>query len=348
MLASPAMSGASSRVVPGVTERSSRWLRRAVATASAGLGAPAVLRNIVGRTDVCVVLAYHSIAQRPRYASGEIAVPPELFRAQIAFLSRHYVILSVDDLADRLRAGAALPRGAVAITFDDGYLDNFLHACPALVDHRASAAFFVTTDPVLDCDRFWVGWLTQALNEAPGKEVLAKAAGRPVSGPEEAFDRLSERINAGGRRERDALLAEVATAVGAADPPRFMVNAGEMRQMAEAGMTIGSHTRSHPILCSLSDDELAEELAGSRAALTGALGRAVDFIAYPNGRAIPRNFDERVIGAARRAGYRAAFTSRRGPLRLGDDPLAIRRLGVRRQDGISGLALKIERFRVGL
>jgi len=75
-----------------------------------------------------------------------------------------------------------------------------------------------------------------------------------------------------------------------------------LRGLAERGVEIGSHTRTHPHLTRLADDELERELSESRAALEAELGRPCRFFAYPFGEE-----DARVRQAAQAAGYEAAF-----------------------------------------
>lgn len=79
----------------------------------------------------------------------------------------------------------------------------------------------------------------------------------------------------------------------------------ELRDLAERGVEIGSHTITHPHLTRLSDAELGRELTESRARLEDELGRACGLLAYPYG-----ENDARVRQAARRAGYAAAFALR--------------------------------------
>lgn len=77
----------------------------------------------------------------------------------------------------------------------------------------------------------------------------------------------------------------------------------ELRDLAEAGWEVGSHTRSHPRLTTLDDGALADELTSSKAACEQALGRPCTTLAYPYG-----DYDERVAEAAGAAGYSAAAT----------------------------------------
>ncbi len=102
-----------------------------------------------------------------------------------------------------------------------------------------------------------------------------------------------------------------------------LLNADEIRDMQQRGVNFHSHTRSHPSLPSLDDEQLAEQLAGSRRALAPLLGHDVPYIAYPFGHS-----DERVEAATRAAGYRAAFSTQPGFNRRDVNRFRIRRLDV--------------------
>ena len=75
----------------------------------------------------------------------------------------------------------------------------------------------------------------------------------------------------------------------------------ELSELANAGWEVGSHTRTHPHLPELDDEELRSELSESRAECEDELGLPCDTLAYPYG-----DVDERVVTAARAAGYRHA------------------------------------------
>jgi peptidoglycan/xylan/chitin deacetylase (PgdA/CDA1 family) len=75
----------------------------------------------------------------------------------------------------------------------------------------------------------------------------------------------------------------------------------ELRELANAGWEIGSHTRTHPHLTQLGDEETARELGDSRTEIEDELGLPCDTIAYPYG-----DVDDRVEDLTRQAGYRTA------------------------------------------
>jgi peptidoglycan/xylan/chitin deacetylase (PgdA/CDA1 family) len=100
----------------------------------------------------------------------------------------------------------------------------------------------------------------------------------------------------------------------------------ELRLLEAAGWEIASHTHTHPRLVTIGDEELREELAGSKARIEEALGKPCRSLAYPFG-----EVDERVVEAARGAGYAAAggLAESRAPV----SDLNWPRTGVWRSDG---------------
>lgn len=112
----------------------------------------------------------------------------------------------------------------------------------------------------------------------------------------------------------------------------------EIMDMMRRNVSFHSHTRSHADLPTLDDAALADQLAGSRAALARLLGHDVAYIAYPFGR-----LDARVEAATRAAGYRAAFSTQPGFNRRDVNPYRIRRLDVFGTD-TPGMLLRKIRF----
>ncbi len=102
-----------------------------------------------------------------------------------------------------------------------------------------------------------------------------------------------------------------------------LLNADEIRDMQQRGASFHSHTRTHASLPALDDQQLADQLSGSREVLASLLDHDVPYIAYPFG-----HLDERIEAATRAAGYRAAFSTQPGFNRQDVNPYRIRRLDV--------------------
>jgi peptidoglycan/xylan/chitin deacetylase (PgdA/CDA1 family) len=108
----------------------------------------------------------------------------------------------------------------------------------------------------------------------------------------------------------------------------------QLGELAERGWEIGSHTKTHPRLPELTDDQLLEELQGSREEIERRLGQRCLSLAYPYG-----DYDQRVIRAAADAGYAAAATLAVTP----EAPLAWPRIGVYDIDDLRRFKLKVSR-----
>jgi peptidoglycan/xylan/chitin deacetylase (PgdA/CDA1 family) len=111
----------------------------------------------------------------------------------------------------------------------------------------------------------------------------------------------------------------------------------QLREVAERGVEIGSHTVSHPHLTRLADDELDRELSESKERIEDELGRPVRLLAYPYG-----EHDARVHEAVRRAGYSAAFAQWPGSSMR--NPFALPRVSFYRGESLRRVALKTTRL----
>jgi peptidoglycan/xylan/chitin deacetylase (PgdA/CDA1 family) len=106
--------------------------------------------------------------------------------------------------------------------------------------------------------------------------------------------------------ERHGLRGSFFVVTGWIGQPGFMT-ADQLRDLVGRGHTVHSHSRSHPRLTSLPASALDDELFGSKADLEAILCRPVTQLSIPGGA-----YDDRVVAAARRAGYGAVFNSVEG------------------------------------
>lgn len=106
-------------------------------------------------------------------------------------------------------------------------------------------------------------------------------------------------------------------------PRRALLSSAQLRLLADEGMTIGSHSRTHAHLSEIPSEEARREIVDSRTELEEMLGREVSHFAYPYGQ-----HDEAVRDMAINAGYRSACSTRSGFNRSGEDPFSLRRIDV--------------------
>jgi peptidoglycan/xylan/chitin deacetylase (PgdA/CDA1 family) len=116
---------------------------------------------------------------------------------------------------------------------------------------------------------------------------------------------------------------------------RSLLTQEQMLEMQRAGFTFGSHSLTHAMLTSLTDDELQREVHDSKKKLEDLLGVEVKWFAYPYG-----DVDRRVRAAVQEAGYKAAVTTDVGSNRW-QDFLVLNRLDINDRDWLLDFACKL-------
>lgn len=219
--------------------------------------------------------------------------------------------------------GNALPPRAVAITFDDGYADNYLVAMPILKRFGMPATFFVASD-FLDGGRMWNDTIIESVRAYAGTELDLSHIGleRHQTGDalsrRKVIDELIPQIKYLPAAERSQIVGAIADACRAALPDDLMMSSDQLRALHAEGAEIGGHTRSHPILARLGDDEAKSEILEGKLALEGIIGQSITLFAYPNGKP-GRDYANRHAAMVRDAGYLAAVSTAAGMVRRQTD-----------------------------
>ena len=272
------------------------------------------------------ILIYHRVPCEPDPLQPELA-DARLFARHMRWLGRFFNVLALPEAAARLRAGTLPPR-AVAITFDDGYADNAEVALPILQELGLPATFFIATG-FLDGGRMWNDTVIETVRRWPGPSLAVPGLDLEpvrVGGLQErraALRRLLPAIKYLEPDRREAVCTALAESVEA-PLPRPMMRSVQVRELARAGMTIGAHTRSHPILTRLSAGDARRELEGSRVDLEAITGARVTSLAYPNGKP-GRDYTGEHVELARQLGFTVAVTTAMGTAGPASDPLQLPR-----------------------
>ena len=297
------------------------------------------------------ILRYHAICgpEGYGYADPQICITPGSFERHVAYLSRAYAVVRLDDAVARIAAGERLPDNAVAITFDDGYADNLL-AARILAKYAASATFYITAGCMEGGQPFWPAEIRYLVGAIGGPRLRIDAAGVALDVPlttgedrRAAVKQLTKAFKSNLIPVRDALREALRRAAGVAPMPKVMLTWDEVREMHALGMTIGSHTMTHPNLPSAGIDAARAELSASRSRLEQEIDAPVTMFSYPNGGA-DRYLTPEVQAAVRDTGYAAASTSRNAFATVDSDLYALERIEVEERLEDLVFALELERF----
>lgn len=273
------------------------------------------------------VLIFHRVMPEP-----DPLFPDEMharrFMEVCGWLKSWFTVLPLDESVSRLKAGT-LPARAACITFDDGYADNFHVALPILQRCELSATFFIATG-FLDGGCMWNDTLVETLRTFSGSvlDLSSLALGRYATGSlaekRHAIGALIPQIKYRSLKQRVAITEEIARLARVQLSHDLMMTSHEVKAMRQAGMQIGAHTVSHPILAGLAIEQARQEIQGSKRYLEQLLGERVGLFAYPNGKP-GEDYVAQSVDLVRNAGFDAAVNTQWGTSGTGDDMFQIRR-----------------------
>jgi CelD/BcsL family acetyltransferase involved in cellulose biosynthesis/peptidoglycan/xylan/chitin deacetylase (PgdA/CDA1 family) len=283
-------------------------------------------------TPTCHIFIYHRI--NDDYDPFLPAVPVDAFRRQMEFLKKHFPILGLNEVANN--SFPPNEKYCVAITFDDGYRDNFVCAFPVLKALNLPATIFLTTGCIDAAELPWydqVSWAFK-LTMQPSLQLshLGGPAGRLETRPERlhAMNKTLAWLRSISQGDRLRYIPQVLDTLRVPAhlaTPNSMLSWEEVRQMQKHNISFGAHTVSHPVLAKVNIDELEAEIVGSKNKIQEKLQQPVEHFAYPFGQ--PSDVSVEAKQAVQRAGFSTAATTVWGFNRPGDDLLELKRFSPR-------------------
>jgi peptidoglycan/xylan/chitin deacetylase (PgdA/CDA1 family) len=272
------------------------------------------------------------------------------FRGLVRMLAANFEVIALRDALQRAAVGALSGR-TVSITFDDGYADNFTVALPILQEFDVPATFFVASG-YLDGGRMWNDSIIETLRrltdgrhtvDVPGEDCFDltdwDSRRRAAASVIDAWKHLPPAL----RQDKvDAFAARVHDL-----PDDLMMSTQQLRALADsAGVTIGGHTVTHPILASVDDAEARAEIEDGKQAIEDRLQRELHLFAYPNGR-LGQDYRPVHADIVRDAGFEAAVSTDWGTLDADTDPFRVPRFTPWRKQ-LPRFALDLARCHHGL
>lgn len=283
-----------------------------------------IAARALGREDP-IVLMYHRVADSS-LDPWDLAVHPKRFAEQMDVLCRARSPVPLDWLVGEIVAGRR-PRRAVAVTFDDGYLDVLREGKPVLERFGVPATMFLTTGALGSASGFWWDRLaTAVLSPATVPDVVRLSFASVASRDRAELHReLWSRIRVLSPVERDLAVEEVARVLGPVELPSApILTRAEVGELADGGVvTIGAHSVSHPSLPSLTAEAQRHEMDESRRVVEEIVGEPARRFAYPFG-----DFDARSERIAREIGFEFAMSTQPGSAVSRDDLFRLPRYAV--------------------
>jgi peptidoglycan/xylan/chitin deacetylase (PgdA/CDA1 family) len=307
-----------------------RWAKKAL-LATKGLPLVASLKP-----SAAVILLYHSVREPEQdadWVGPGITHASSVFSKQMELVARKFNPVTIEDVFLFVKGEKSLPDRAVAITFDDGYLDNLEFAAPILHRLGLHAAFYVTTGLIGQAEAPWFSQLRRTflttrrtswrssgqlriwdLSTAPARDAALSSAYESCAAlvgdaQQQAVETIRQEL------EVDSELPE----------RRLMMNWDEVRTLRKAGHVVGSHTVTHPNVAHVPEEAARVEFVESKRQIEGQLQEPVVHFSYPHPALNPQ-WTEATLAMAGEAGYATAVTTTRGPVRAGANPLSLKRM----------------------
>jgi peptidoglycan/xylan/chitin deacetylase (PgdA/CDA1 family) len=280
------------------------------------------------------ILMYHRVTDLED-DPFHIAIRRDCFARQLAYLRRSRHVVPLGELLQDLAAGT-LAAGTVALTFDDGYADNFHNALPLLEEHGLPATFCIAAGMIGRSREFWTDELERIVAQAARAHCNLHLT---VAGKSYEFDCSHKRddnlhalvklLRIYPELVRDRLVRGLAAQTVEA-PMREThrpMSRTELDALARSPLTeFAAHSLTHPVLAAEDEERQREEIVESRNLLERLTGKAVTVFCYPFGQHC--DFTNATLRLVREAGYQAALTSSPGGVRVGGDPFLLPRLHV--------------------
>jgi peptidoglycan/xylan/chitin deacetylase (PgdA/CDA1 family) len=265
-----------------------------------------------------IALTFHRVSKLP----GDIepfdscpAVPVNFFRECLWYLIHRYDVVALTELVQR-KGKSRRPR--VAVTFDDGWRDNFDLAFEVLQKYRVPATIFMTAGKLGGSQPFWqqrLGYFFRSAQEHPGSALdvtLRTFTGASQSGPlnRDCYVSTVRKWKKLLQSEIDAFLDDLERLCPEIpECRRLFLNEAELRELSRNAVAIGSHTMTHRILTREGSEVVDWELRESKAVLEKITGDEVRLLSYPNGECSPA-----IEQKATKLGYHVACTTIEGPI----------------------------------
>lgn len=236
-------------------------------------------------------------------------MPVRQFEKDLLFYKKNYDVLSVKEIFRRYREGLPQKRSEIALTFDDGFLNNFLYVKPLLEKYQVPASFYILSQSIENPQ--FVNWadLTDVILYQMNDEVINfhqheyfKNAGWRNKAGESIFESI-KRMGF----QRDEALSEFAGKYKGSEKlkatPEELWKPMSAIQVIECSkspfITIGSHTHNHYNLANVPIDLAESELRLSKSKLEGHIQCEVEEIAYPDG-----SYNDAVKNISETIGYK--------------------------------------------
>ena len=298
------------------------------------------------RPPTVAILCYHSVSDNREgqsdYIPKGITVEAHLFDEQMRILRKDYHPVTLDDIADWMSGSKQLPPRSVAVTFDDGFEDNYTFAAPLMEKYGIFGAIYLTINAVRKDELPWFSRTIYLFEEAKRRNTILtdEELGRTwnLGNPDEnreAFVRYSNPCAAMTGEVMENYVAKLENWFGfkldLTQGPRMMTFA-QARELRQRGHIIGNHTFSHGNMGRIPPEALEQEIAKANEILEQELGGKSEHFSYPNPGLLYPQWNEQSLALTKQIGFKTAVLTDAGVVTKASNPLLLQRVYIGNDD----------------
>ena len=268
------------------------------------------------KSIMCRIIYYSGLIKLKSFNLKIIAyhrVHPLYFEEQMNYLNKNYKVISLREAITKINNKEEI-KNTVVITFDDGYVNNYLYAYPILKKLNLPATIYVTSEFI---DKHKFTWWDKSIHYSLGMEYNNELKKMKIEDMNYIIDQKIKKLNI-NRREV---------------PLKYhFMNWKQLRKIQDV-FEIGGHTIKHQILTNLTLEEAEKEIKQSKKLIENKIRRKIITFAYPNG-----NYNENIQSIVKKSGYINAVSYNAGNIK---DKFALYRKGINENDDLAAFAVKL-------
>lgn len=297
--------------------------------------------KLTRQKEQAIILMYHRIHDR-RDGTG---ISRKNLERQMEFIKRKMTPVSLIDIIDWLLKKKTIPQRAVAITFDDGYEDNFINGYPILRKFDIPATIFLTSGHIETTKVFWWDKVNEVIRNTKkpfihlnyfqdfitdgymhSAEPVRLNTTKEKIGAMKTIQEFFKTFEYNRVNEAVALLQKILDVEEREIEGPPMLNWSRIREMSNNGIDFGAHTVTHVNLAGVSPDQAEEEINDSKRIIEERINKPVYGFAYPYG--LERHFNEHTKKIVKNSGFQYACTATTGAISIGSDIYSLKRVSM--------------------
>lgn len=263
-------------------------------------------RSRAKSSGTLIIITYHSFS--PNWPTGLVSsLPVKRFGKHLEFLKEKFEVVPLEDGIEAVKNKKSISKPYLAITIDDGFLDNYILGFELLKAHKVPATIFLATDFI---ENGRVPWPTQILELL--ERTRKKELSFPINGSLETVAHkklMAKKLKSWlGQKEpqvRFDILRELKSQLGVFEKETSYKSLSwkHVEEMHSWGVTFGSHTHFHSMLSNMEESIVHQELLDSKNHIEARLNNPCKLFCFPDG-----NYNEQVVQIVQDCGYRYAVT----------------------------------------